>query len=651
MSDPAVLTVAIALAAGVLVQVIASHVNVPGIALLLVAGYLLGPEVGHLVNPHALGGALHTIVDFSVAVILFEGGMSLSLARLRREQVVIRRLVLRGGLITAVSATLLARVLLGWPLRASILFGTLVVVTGPTVVTPLLRRIRVKRHLSTILEAEGVIVDALGALVAVVALELALDTSLSAHSFAVGIAMLLARLGAGVAMGLVGGGLIAFLLHFEGLVPQRLENVTTLGLAVVTVESSSAWVPTSGIVAAVVAGIVVGHFETRVRRELREFKEQLTLMLIGMLFILLAAGVRRQELLDLGRPALLTVLALMLVVRPLAVVVSTARTGLAAREKAFLAWLAPRGIIAAAVASLFAEMLEQSGLPGGQALRAMVFVVIAVTVLVQGLLAGPVARLLGVREPDEAGYVILGANGLGRLIGATLREVGEDLVFIDADPDACRLAEEQKFRVVYGSALEDRTLQRAGLDAAHGIIAITKNEGVNMLCVGRARTELYVRRGYAGVDRRRIGLNATSVGELGGRLLFGTPRDLRYWIGKADRGGVSREHWALGRDRPAPVTPEGGDWTSSEIQAWLLPLLTRHGGRWAVVDQGSMPGRRCDEVWVAVADEHLAAAHEWLEANGWRGVEAVAPSPELPDDRSSASRQGPQGPGKIGWRS
>jgi NhaP-type Na+/H+ or K+/H+ antiporter len=623
MNHAALLTVAIALATGVVVQVIASHVNIPGIALLLVAGYLLGPDAAHLIDPRLLGDGLPLIVEFSVAIILFEGGMNLSLSRLRREQLVIRRLVLRGGSITAVAATLVAWLLLRWPFRASILFGTLVVVTGPTVVTPLLRRIHIKKHLATILEAEGVIVDALGALVAVVVLELAIDTSLSARSFALGIGAVLARLGAGVAIGLMGGGIVSLMLHFEGVVPHRLGNVTALGFAVVTAQASSALVPTSGIVAAVVAGIVVGHFQTRVGRELREFKEQLTVMLIGMLFILLAASVRRQELIDLGWPAVVAVLILMLVVRPLAVVLSTAGTELTGRERAFIAWLAPRGVIAAAIASVFAEALERSGHPGGQALRAMVFVVIATTVLVQGLSAGLVARLLRVRQPAQPGYVVVGANGLGRLIADTLRETGADVVMVDADPDVCRQAEAQGFRVVLGSALEDRTLQRAGLDARRCLIAITKNEGVNVLCVGKARTDFRSRGGYAGVDVRKIGVNAATAGALGANVLFGAPRDLKHWIGQADRGAVTVERWTLGESARRGSATHGNDWSSPDVQAWLLPIVRKEGSTVSVVD-GRWAPRRKDEVWVGIAVDQLASARQWLEERGWHRSIAAA---------------------------
>jgi NhaP-type Na+/H+ or K+/H+ antiporter len=624
MNDAAAVTVAIALAVGMIVQAVAFHVNVPGIALLLVTGYLLGPDVLHVVKPAALGSGLHTLVGFSVAVILFEGGLNLSVARLKREQLVIRRLVLVGGAMTAVLSTLIALGLLGWSLRPAILFGALVMVTGPTVVTPLLRRVRVKRHLATILEAEGIILDALGALFAVVVLEL-VTVDLSAQSLALGVGAFFARLGTGLLFGIVGGGLIVLLLRFERLVPERSENVTVLGLAIATAQISSSVIGDSGIVAAVVAGMIVGHFQTRVRRELREFKEQLTTMLISMLFILLAAGVHRQDLIELGWPAIVTVGLLMFVVRPLAVLASARGTDLGPREKAFLAWLGPRGIIAAAVASLFAETMESKGLGGGNALRAMVFVVIASTVLLQGLSAGPIARLLGVSEPNEAGYLIVGANGIGRLLGRALRAAGRDTVLIDADPEMCRLAEKEGFRVVFGNALEERNLQRAGLDTNRVVVAITKNEGVNALSVGKARTEFHVRRGIAGVDRRRIALDPANVGALGGHVLFGSARDLKLWIGRGDRGQVALERWTLGKTTPDGRPATEGNWFAEDLLPALLPLITRRGSRWSVVDETWRP-QRGDEVFVGVSDDAADRAHAFLATGGWtRGADVEAP--------------------------
>lgn len=201
--DPALL-LAVALTAAMLAQVLARHLRVPGIVLLLATGAVLGPDVAGVLDPEALGPALQVLVGLAVAVILFEGGLNLDLRRLRREATSIRRLVTLGALITALGGTLAARLILGWGWTPSVLFGTLVIVTGPTVVTPLLRRIKLKRKLATVLEAEGVLVDAIGAVVAVVALEVVIDPVL-AESLAEGLWSLVSRLGFGLAAGLAGG--------------------------------------------------------------------------------------------------------------------------------------------------------------------------------------------------------------------------------------------------------------------------------------------------------------------------------------------------------------------------------------------------------------------------------------------------------------
>jgi NhaP-type Na+/H+ or K+/H+ antiporter len=210
LADPA-LTVALALGTGILAQTLARHLRVPGIVLLLAAGVLLGPDLLDIIQPATLGHALHILVGFAVAVILFEGGMNLKLRRLRREARSIRRLITLGALVTAIGGAIAARFILHWEWTPAILFGTLVIVTGPTVITPLLRRIKVHRRVATVLEAEGVLIDAVGAILAVVALEVAISPSGSALTFAAWDIVL--RLGCGTLLGATGGGLIALLLE------------------------------------------------------------------------------------------------------------------------------------------------------------------------------------------------------------------------------------------------------------------------------------------------------------------------------------------------------------------------------------------------------------------------------------------------------
>ncbi len=294
----AAFTVALALAAGMAGQAIAYHVRLPGIVVLLVFGVLLGPDVANLVQPQLLGDGLPALVGFAVAIILFEGGMNLDIRRVRSEEKPIRKLITIGALVSLVVGMLLAMIVMGWEWQRSLLFGTLVIVTGPTVVTPLLRRLNVEHSVSTVLEAEGVLIDAVGAITAAVALELVVSPSGSELVLALPVIFL--RLLFGAVMGVAGGLLIALLLRYRGVIPEGYETVFTLGFAVAVFESSNAFIHESGIAAVTVAGLVVGNFHLHAHHEIVEFKEQLTVMLIGMLFVLLVADVRLDDVMALG---------------------------------------------------------------------------------------------------------------------------------------------------------------------------------------------------------------------------------------------------------------------------------------------------------------------------------------------------------------
>ena len=376
------LTVAIALAAGVLAQSISRQLRLPGIVLLLGTGALLGPDGLSWVDPRALGDGLFSIVDFGIAIILFEGGLNLEWSRLKRQEAAIRRLITVGALVTFASATGLARVVLGWSWDVSLLFGSLVVVTGPTVVGPLLRDMRLRPRLRTVLEAEGVFIDPIGALLAVAVLQVVAAPMV--ETITAEVQLVAASLGFGVALGIVAGLVLVFALRQGRLVAGGYESIFTLAGVVLLFEACDAVVAESGLMAVTVAGVVVGNLETRVGQDLREFKDRLTVMLVGLLFVLLAADVPLDDLQALGRPGLLVVGALILLARPLSVWLSTAGLGLPAGERAFMGAVAPRGIVAAAVTSLTAATLDSQGIEGGDDLKALVFLVIAATVVVSG---------------------------------------------------------------------------------------------------------------------------------------------------------------------------------------------------------------------------------------------------------------------------
>lgn len=607
--DPA-LTIALAAAAGMLAQTVARHVHIPGIVLLLGTGLVLGPDGLGVVRPGTLGESLHSLVGFAVAVILFEGGMNLRVDRLRKEARSIRQLITLGALVTAVAAAVAVRLILGWSWDISTLFGTLVMVTGPTVITPLLRRIKVRERVATVLEAEGILVDAIGAITAVVALEVVI--SQEPLRFAAGAVPLVSRLGTGALLGVAGGLLIAALLRFERVIPEGLESALTLALAIALFQSSNALMPETGILSVIVAGIVVGNSSPRALAELREFKEQLTVLLLGMLFVLLAADVRVAQVRSLGWAGVATVLALMFVVRPLNILAGTLGSDLTWRERGFLAWLAPRGIVAAAVASLFAQTLEEEGIAGGEELRAMVFLVIAATVVLQGLTGGIVASRLGLRRPSDTGYVILGANGLARAVGRALRLAGEEVVFIDSNQDACDAAEAEGFRTLHGSGLEPEVQERAELDTRAGCLGLTSNEEVNLLFARRCRKDFKVPRVWVAVRRSHVGVSREVVHRLGGHLLFGEPEDILAWTSRIESGQAAVEPWIK-----AAASSDG---RLPDLDGALLPLVVRRGKRAFPVDE-KVTFRPGDRLYAALAEGRRPEIEAGLREAGWEPEE------------------------------
>jgi NhaP-type Na+/H+ or K+/H+ antiporter len=590
-------------------QSLAHHLRIPGIVLLLATGVLLGPDVSNIVQPAVLESGLTIMVGFAVAVILFEGGMNLRIDRIRRESRTIWLLLTLGALVSAIGGTLAAKTFLDWDWKISALFGTLVIVTGPTVVTPLLRRIKVRHSVGTVLEAEGVFLDAIGAIVAVVALEVALSTT--GESFSEGILHVVFRIGTGTLFGMVGGYTLVSLLRFRNLVPEGLENVFTLSLVFVLYFTANELQPESGLVAVTVAGLMVGNSRTVVDRELKEFKEQLTVMLIGMLFVLLAADVRIADILSLGMRGIFTVAALILLVRPLNIAAGTFGSELTMREKFFLAWVAPRGIVAAAIASLFAIELSAQGIPAASEFRAMVFLVIAVTVILAGLTGDTVAGWLGVKRPSDFGWVIFGINEIGLKLGEIIRESGQEVICIDQNPIACRLAEEKNHHVIYANALELRTLLRAEIDTRLGVVCLTSNEEVNFLFAQKAKEEGRVSHLNVNLKSGNDGVTLEMLHKLGATLLFGRTRDLEVWSVRLNQKDAELQIRELVDDSAGE--PVLNDNTMDNL---VLPFVCNQYEKVIPVND-SIKIKKNDRVTFLINLRRKKEVDEWFELNGW----------------------------------
>lgn len=396
--------------AGAGARLLAAVSGLPGVVLLLLAGLLIGRSGLGLVEPLDLGQGLGTVVGLLVSLVLFDGGLNLRLPGETIKATVLRISLIR--LLVSLPAGLLAAhwlAGLGWSVAA--VYSAIVLATGPTVVTPLVQQIRLAPPLGDVLEAEGLVLEPVGAVLALLLLELLLGDLHGWRGLAIG---LLSRLGGGVMIGLVCGGLLSEALRRlkpDPSVGLRLQ--LTLGVLFLMFGTCEWLLPESGLPASVAAGVVVGRRPSTDAAQLDQLIRELARLAITMLFPLLAADVSWAELSPLGWGGVSCVLVLMVLVRPAAVGAATIGLPLDWRQRLFLGWLAPRGIVTAAVASLFAIRLEQAGVLGAGRLQGLVFLTILMTVGLQGLTAQPLARWLGLIAPEleDAGPAQASASG------------------------------------------------------------------------------------------------------------------------------------------------------------------------------------------------------------------------------------------------
>ncbi len=540
MEEAAFQTAVAAVGLGIFAQILAHRYRLPALVLLLVFGVAFGPDVLGLLNPAALEHGLPLLVKLAVAIILFEGALALRLGELKAALFEVRQLVTWGVLVTWLGAALAGHFLARLSPGTAVLFGALVSVTGPTVIQPLLKRIPVPRRLKTILEGEAILVDPVGALLAVVVFEALIGFGHGGlFTLPEALAGYLGRFLVGGLVGAFFGAGLSWLLKQPRWVPLELKNLVALAAVLVAFGVADLLLSEAGIVAAVVMGLAVQRGAIPEEHRLRRFKEQLTTLAISLLFVLLAANLPLKTVLAEGMAGLWTVLALILVVRPLAVFLTLQRSPLELREKLFIAAVGPRGIVAASVASLFAL-----GLPGeGTRLLALVFLTIFLTVLFSSLLAPFLARGLGLAEAQHRLALIVGAGGLGRRVARILLEAGRPVSLVDRNPRLVREALREKLPILRGNALDEDVLEAAGADEAATLLAVTQNPEVNLLTVLLGREVFAIERAYPAVDAESIKLDL--VKQAGGQVAFGRAIDLPEWDHALAHGEASIVEWTV----------------------------------------------------------------------------------------------------------
>ncbi len=548
-------TIVLAIFLGITAQVVAHRFKLPAILPLLLAGMAAGPFGLHLFDPGSLGPVLEVIIHLGVAVILFEGGLSLDPRQLRQVSRSIRNLLLVGSFVTMVGAAWLANALTGVSWSTAALFGAIVTVTGPTVIAPLLRHMIAPRRVRTILLSEGLMIDPIGAVLAYLVLQWIERAASGASLGDLGLQILI-LFATGAVLGYVAGALSNFVVRYRHMA-EELRNLVILALLLLCFMVAEHEAPQSGIVAAVVMGFTVSAARVADLNPLKHFKGQLTVLIISVLFILLSGQLDLSSMGNLGWHGLAVVAGLIFLVRPLAVLFSIPPKELDWREKAVLAFSAPRGIVAAAVASLSAIQLRAHGAADEAAtLEGLVYLVILVTCTWATVMASLLPRLLGyVGDPSRRRIVMVGAHELSSRLARLWHEAGWTTVVIDGAPGKVAEMRRQKITGVNGDARDASTYEEAGLERDSLVLALTPNDELNLLVAELVREEF-------SIEHPVVALHQTSV-EFGQQrrawadLFCGRELDVSSWGNELANGEAELVTEALDLDEAGMITFRG----------------------------------------------------------------------------------------------
>ncbi|HEX7381443.1 MAG TPA: sodium:proton antiporter [Nevskiaceae bacterium] len=482
------------LAVGFLAQWLAWHLRVPAILTLLLVGIVLGPVTGVFDPDRMLGDLLFPCISLAVAVILFEGSMTLRFSDLREVGNAVRGLVTYGALATVGLLALAAHHIAGLSWQLAFLFGALTCVTGPTVITPMLRTLRPNARVARTLRWEGIILDPLGALFAVLVFE-----ALVSHQQGHTIAVFLYTLGTGIGIGLVVAWAMGWLL-FRQLIPEYLQAYATLVVVLGAFSLANALADESGLLAVTTMGMVLGNMRRIHIDHIMDFKEHLSTLLVSMLFVILAARLQWPLPPGVLLGGVLVFLAAQFVVRPLSVTLATAGSELQWRERALVSWVSPRGIVAAAVSSLFALRLGAMGVRWADHLVPLVFILIIGTVVLQSITARRLAKWLKVADPDPTGVMIFGSDRVARTVAFALMQQKVHVLVADDDWDGIRRARMAGLQTFYGNPASQHAELHLDLTGIGRLLAMSTRRELNSLTCMQYRQVF----GHEGVYHLRV---------------------------------------------------------------------------------------------------------------------------------------------------
>ena len=506
---------------GFLCQWFSYKVKLPAILFLLLSGLVLGPVFGVFDPNELFGDLLFPYISLSVAVILFEGALTLKSSELKEIGTPVRRMVTIGVLVSMLLMTFATHYLVGLPWDLSALFGALMVVTGPTVIMPMLKTVRPIPKIADVLRWEGIVIDPIGALFAVLIYEWIIVQQ-SAAEFSEIFYVFGGTVVVGMAIGLVAGYLFGLLLR-KHVIPESLQNFASLSFVCMVFAVSDSLMHESGLLAVTVMGMLLANMRGVHIHSILEFKEDLTIVFVSTLFIVLAARLDFAGFTSLGWSALLLLVVMQFIARPLKVALSFWGSDFNWREKALVAWIGPRGIVAAAVSAVFALRLEEIGLEGAEKLVPLAFLIIIGTVVFQSLTARPMAILLKVAMPKTHGVVIVGANQLSVAIAEALQKVEVDSLICDSNWEQLKDARILGIATYYGDPSSDHAQMHLNLSPYGYMLGLSNHFEYNVIQANRFRESFGARKVHVLPPNQSAGRFHKHIASAqnSGRILFG----------------------------------------------------------------------------------------------------------------------------------
>jgi NhaP-type Na+/H+ or K+/H+ antiporter/Trk K+ transport system NAD-binding subunit len=560
-------TVVLVLLLGVIGLAAADALRVPSIAPLLLFGVIAGPSALGLIDPASFGDGLAVFIKLGVAIIIFEGAMTLSVKHLVEHYKVVRNLVSLGLLITLTLGTLAFMLLLGSDPLTALVFGSLITITGPTVVQPLLKRVPVTESVSHILQSEAVLLEPAGVLIAALIFEVVVASSPSAGD---AVTFFLKSVAVGALVGLALGWALRIGLTRVAL-REEVRNLTVLAVLLGGFALAEGVSPDSGIMTAVVGGLMLSGTEFAGKASLKQFKGQITLLTVASIFILISASISVEEVARIGWAGAGIVALLVLIVRPLSVFACTAGSELKFNERVFLSGVAPRGIVAGSVASLISLRLAGHGFPQAQDVMTVVFMTIGATVLVLAPMTQAYAAATGVFIDRRKSVLFVGANAFTRAIAARMRDAGYRAAFVDTNFYNCFTTRDEFEHTVHGSALDEETMLDAGAAAAGTLVASTMNNETNILISQFALREFKIPVRAVVLQLSTDDSVAKHVKESDLKVAMGGRFELNEWIHMVEHGETTFVRFTTEKD-VASIEP-----LTDRIRGFALPAFYEEG--------------------------------------------------------------------------